>query len=91
MFDSYFETFDPLANLTVTLNMLPVAKVPEISRVIYNGPCTIVFWTDNTKTVVRCNNEDFDKEKGLAMAFCKKVCGNNGNYFEMFKQWAKED
>ena len=26
--------------------------MPEIERVIFNGPATIVFWNDNTKTIV---------------------------------------
>ena len=44
-------------------------------RVIRNGPATIVFWKDGTKTVVKCHDEDFDVEKGLAMALCRKVWG----------------
>ena len=27
---------------------------PEIKNVIFNDPATIVFWTDGTKTVVKC-------------------------------------
>lgn len=50
--------------------------VPEIERVIFNGPATIVFWNDNTKTIVKCmEGEEFDEEKGIAMAFMKKMCG----------------
>lgn len=33
--------------------------------------------------------EIFDKEKGLAMAFCKKMFGNKGGYYNMFKDWCK--
>lgn len=59
----------------VTLNpATPV--VPEIERVIFNGPATIVFWSDNTKTVVKCmEGELFDEEKGIAMAVMKKLYG----------------
>ena len=59
-----------------------------IKNVIYNDPATIVYWEDGTKTVVKANNEKFDKEKGLAMCFAKKAMGNKGNYFEAFKEWA---
>lgn len=45
---------------------------PKFQRVIFNGPATIVFWTDGTKTVVKCHGEKFDPEKGLAMAAMKK-------------------
>lgn len=63
----------------------------EIEKVIFNDPATIVFWSDGTKTVVKCANEEFDKEKGLAMAICKRVLGNKGNYFNEFRKWIKED
>lgn len=44
-------------------------------RVVRNGPATIVFWKDGTKTVVKCHDEDYDPEKGLAMALCRKLWG----------------
>ena len=47
----------------------------EIKKVIFNDPATIVFWKDGTKTVVKCENEEFDEEKGLAMAIVKSVFG----------------
>ena len=63
-----------------------------IKKVKFNPPATIVFWTDNTKTVVKCNGEDYDPEKGFAMCICKKVLGDKGNYYEVFKKWLpKED
>ena len=43
-----------------------------IKQVIFNDPATIVIWSDDTKTTVKCNNEPFDEEKGLAMAISKK-------------------
>lgn len=62
-----------------------------IIKVIFNNEATIVFWSDNTKTVVKCGDADiFDKEKGLAMAICKKAMGNKGNYYEEFKKWIPE-
>lgn len=63
----------------------------EIEKVIFNPPATIVFWTDNTKTVVKAENEDFDPEKGLAMAICKKVLGNRGNYYNIFRKWLPKE
>ena len=60
-------------------------KVPQIERVIFNAPATIVFWKDGTKTVVKAQGDDeFDPEKGLAMAICKKVLGNDRDYYEVF-------
>ena len=60
----------------------------KIVKVIFNDPATIVFWRDNTKTVVKCDpTEQFDPEKGLAMAIAKKALGNKGNYFKEIKKW----
>ena len=67
-------------------------RVPQIKDVIYNDPATIVFWTDGTKTVVKCGDYDiYDPEKGLAMAIAKKTLGNQGNYYETFKSWLPEE
>lgn len=60
-----------------------------IKNVIFNDPATIVFWTDGTKTVVKAKNEEFDPEKGLAMAIAKKFLGNKGSYYNEFKKWIK--
>lgn len=66
-------------------------KPHTIKRVIFNDPATIVFWQDGTKTVVKCSDRDsYDKEKGLAMCFVKKMFGNSGKYYDVFKQWCEE-
>lgn len=65
---------------------------PYIRKVVFNDPATIVFWSDNTKTVVKCGPDDiFDKEKGLAMAICKKMACNDTRFHKVFKQWCKPD
>ena len=65
-----------------------VNLMPTIKSVKFNNPATIVFWTDGTKTVVKCGDDDtFDPEKGLAMAIAKKALGNSGNYFNEIKRW----
>ena len=65
-------------------------SVPLIKKVIFNDPATIVLWSDNTKTVVKCENEEYDKEKGLAMAIAKKALGNKGNYYNAIKKWTEQ-
>ena len=48
-------------------------KMPEIKEIIFNNPYTIVRWSDDTETKVRCIDKDiFDKETGVAMAITKK-------------------
>lgn len=50
----------------------------SIKKVIFNGPATIVFFKDGTKTVAKCSDDDaFDYEKGLAMAIVKKLYSRN--------------
>lgn len=64
----------------------------KIKDVIYNKPATIIRWTDGTKTVVKCaDDEPYDKEKGFAMAFMKKVLGNEGRYYETVKKFVPMD
>lgn len=72
-------------------NYMPTDIRSCIKKVKFNPPATIVFWTDNTKTVVKCNGEDYDPEKGLAMCICKKVLGDKGNYYEVFKKWLPKE
>ena len=73
--------------MTVSNMSEPNPNLVEIKNVVFNPPATIVFWTDNSKTVVKAENETFDPEKGLAMAIAKKALGNKGNYYETFKKW----
>lgn len=72
------------------MKKITINKPELIKDVIFNDPATIVFWNDGTKTVVKAEDEDFDPEKGLAMAISKKFLGNKGNYYETFKKWLPE-
>ena len=66
----------------------PANYLPEIKNVKFNGPATIVFWADGTKTVVKCQDgDDYSEEVGLAMCIAKKVFGNTSKYNDIFKKW----
>lgn len=66
-------------------------NIPEVKKVIFNDPATIVYWKDGTKTVVKCQEGDnFDSEKGFAMAFLKKCWGNKGNFNDKLIKIMKE-
>lgn len=66
-----------------------IGDFAAIKQVIFNDPATVVVWWDDTKTVVKCQNGDaFDKEKGLAMAICKRLYGNESNYNNIINKWA---
>ena len=62
-----------------------------IKDVIFAPPATIVYWSDGSKTVVKCSEKDvFDPEKGLAMAVAKRCGGNNGSYYKEIRNWAEK-
>lgn len=62
-----------------------------IKDVIFAPPATIVYWSDGSKTVVKCSENDvFDPEKGLAMAVAKRCGGNNGSYYKEIRNWVEK-
>ena len=102
-FNDFFKEFDELFSMFPRYSIkverkpsLPMKKEPRknalekhIEKVIARGPALTVFWKDGTKTTVKTHNEEtFDYEKGLAMAFMKKFFGENkyDNYFEDMKE-----
>lgn len=80
-----------IKKFNIDLNKFEPVKVSSIKNVIFNDPATIIFWDDNTKTVVKAQDEDYDPEKGMAMAIAKKALGNQGNYCNVFKKWLPEE
>jgi hypothetical protein len=79
----FFTFFDRKPKVFTTPNM--------IKNVIFSDPATIIFWEDGTKTVVKTQDgEKYDKEKGFAMAVCKKVFGNERDYYHVFKRWMRK-
>ncbi len=70
------DNFDFLTRSMAVGGWLTKVNLQPIN-VIFNDPATIVFWTDGTKTVVKCSADDeFDKYKGFVMAYLKKSLGS---------------
>ena len=69
-----------------------ITCLPTIKKVIYNNPATIIFWADDTKTVVQCQEGDtYDPEKGLALAIAKKALGNTSRKLnDVLHKWEKK-
>ena len=65
-------------------------KIPRITKIKFNPPATIIFWADDTKTVVKAHDEGFDPEKGVVMAIAKKALGNKGNYYNEIRKCLDE-
>lgn len=65
-------------------------QVPEIEKVIYNKPATIIFWKDGTKTVVKCSSADtYDPEIGFEKAILTKMFGRSG-LRHLYKDYSAE-
>ena len=78
--------FSPIA----PFNVAPIKIKPTIKKVIFNKPATIVYWSDDTKTVVKCGKDDeWDDEKGLAMAISKKLIGLK-EFYKQYNNTTKE-
>ena len=57
-----------------------VGRNTDIVKVVFNKPATIVWFADGDKVIVKAYDEDFDKEKGVAMAVMRKLYGTRA-YF----------
>lgn len=90
--DLQMDLYRTILNSTYGTKAFKTNYIPEIKNVIFNDPATIVFWDDGTKTVVKCQDGDeFDPEKGLAMAIVKKTYGNKGSYCNQLKKWLPKE
>lgn len=64
--------------------------LPKVKEVIFAPPATIVYWTDGSRTVVTCSEEDkFVEETGFALCFLKKCLGNKGSYNNYIRKQLK--
>lgn len=58
-----------------------------ITKVIYSDPATIVFWSDDTKTISKVQEDDvYNKETGLALCILKKLVGSEQTA-QLIKDW----
>lgn len=74
-------------------NNKPTPSNP-IEQVIFNGPATIVYWKDGSKTVVKAQGDEYDPEKGLAMAVVRHyLCDILGmsRYDGIFKKYLPKE
>lgn len=68
-----------------------IAEIP-ISRVTYSKNATTVFFTDGTKTTVRCSSNDtYDRQTAVAYALVKRMFGKIGRYDEKTKRFYENE
>ena len=87
-------TFDIHAPIDLGMAVIRNHSVlPDIEKVIYNNPATIILWADGTKTIVKKQGGDlYDPEKGLALAIAKKALGNtSGRLNYVLHKWEKKE
>lgn len=63
------------------LDRLKAPNAMKAKRVIFNPPATIVIWEDGTKTVVKAQDDRYDRMTGVAMCYMKKALGNTSRAF----------
>lgn len=87
-YSPYYFASSTAPRLAYSLAFPKANNLPNILKVVYNSPATIVFWSDGTKTVVKCQGGDtYSTETGLAMAICKKAYGNKNQFNKVFAKW----
>lgn len=60
--------------------------VPTPKKVIYNGRRTIVVWSDDSRTIVRCMEGDvYNEEQAVATAIAIKLFKNKSEFKRLVK------
>lgn len=78
-------------NVPASSNVQTDSLEIPISRVIYSGLATTVYFTDGTKTTVSCSaNDHYDRQTAIVYALIKKIFGKVGRYDKNGKYHAKE-
>lgn len=62
----------------------------SVDHIFYDDVATVVFWTDGTKTVVRCpEGKPYDEYSAFCAALAKKIYGNNSKLQREIKKKAR--
>lgn len=63
-------------------------KKIDVKKIIFNGPKTIVLWSDGTKTIVSMSKDEakFDPEAAFCAAYTKKMFGTNSKIKRVIKE-----
>ena len=79
------------AGLWPEYSAIQEAHVLEVKKIIKNGPATIVFWTDGTKTIVKLQDGDQDDiYAAFTAALAEKVFGSTSKARKIMKKALKE-
>lgn len=74
-------------DLTLTIEKFDLKGLFTPVKIIVNFPATIVFWSDKTKTVVKCaENDSVDIYDAFTAALAKKIFGSNHRIQKMIEK-----
>ena len=79
-------TIDHPRHIQSTINLGTISE-PVIKEVISNGPATIIFWNDGTKTIVKREIDDEDDlYDAVANALAKKIFGSTSKFHKIVNE-----
>lgn len=93
LFDIGFglRTIDPLIKTVRTSEKEEKTMNFRVKKIMHNGPATIVFWEDGTKTVVRLKEGDkYDPYAAFTAAVAKRLYGKNMKISEIVGRYSKD-
>jgi hypothetical protein len=98
----YSEDYTKNPTTVVVGNMVEVGKAKfagkfdqanlgmYITKVLYNDPATVIFWSDGTKTISKVQKGDtYNKELGLTLCVLKKLVGSS-QVVSLLNEWIDE-
>ena len=69
-----------------------VIRDDDVRQVIFSGPKTILIWSDGSKTIVSCGENDvYDRYAGFCAAVAKKMFGSTSRVKKIIESFVKED
>ncbi len=67
-------------------------KQVDVKDVIFNPPATIVLWSDGTKTVSKCSEDDsYEERLGFLICVAKKYFGSTTRYMKVMEKFNVPD
>lgn len=82
-------TRSPSLSVNLVTNLMKDKYTPK--KIIFNGPATVVFWKDGTKTVVKRAEKDPDNRyNAFCAALAKKIFKSNSKVNSIVKNGIEE-
>ena len=87
----YYKQINPRNPSALWFNPFSAPKKSlTVERIIVNGDATIIFWKDESKTIVKKSADDqYDLHHAFCAALAKRVYGSNSAVKKMIKKKTK--